>query len=355
MTHHPTGPEPRFGAWAPVYGTWGARTHTTDSLDAGYARNRDVVRQAEAAGFDSVLLAEHVVSPQSREGEVLETWTAAAAIAEATERIEIIAAVKPLLFHPGVLAKLALGIDDISRGRFAINLVSAWFKPEMGHLGIDMPPHDERYEYSAEWLEVVRALWQDRPVDHRGTRFTTEDLQLFPPPVHPGGPAVYFGGESEPARRLAARAADVFFINGRPLADTVALIDDLCRRPRALPPLRFGLSAFVIARPDEDEALAEFEELKELSARDDRSRLVAGIDTEVAMLKVGAGVPRVGTNGGTLAGLVGSYDQVAERIAAFHAAGIELFMLQFQPLEAELARFGAELIPRVRALTLSPA
>ncbi|MEA2340434.1 MAG: alkanesulfonate monooxygenase, partial [Solirubrobacteraceae bacterium] len=170
MTHHPTGPEPRFGAWAPVYGTWGARTHPTDRLDAGYARNRDVVLQAEAAGFDSVLLAEHIVSPQSREGEVLETWTAAAAIAEATERIEIIAAVKPLLFHPGVLAKLALGIDDISRGRFAINLVSAWFKPEMGHLGIDMPPHDERYEYSAEWLEVVRALWQDRPVDHRGTR-----------------------------------------------------------------------------------------------------------------------------------------------------------------------------------------
>ena len=73
------------------------------------------------------------------------------------------------------------------------------------------------------------------------------------------------------------------------------------------------------------------------------------------MMKVGAGVPRVGTNGGTLAGLVGSYDQVAERIAAFSAAGIELFMLQFQPLEAEVVRFGTEVIPRVRERSLSTA
>jgi alkanesulfonate monooxygenase len=354
MTHpDPTGP--RFGAWAPVYGTWGSRSHPTDSLDAGWRRNRDVVVRAEQAGFDSVLLAEHIVSPSSRDADVLETWTAAAALAEATERIEIIAAVKPLLFHPGVLAKLALGIDDISGGRFAINLVSAWFKPEMAHLGIEMPAHDERYVYSEEWLDVVRSLLRGETLDHHGARFATEDLQLFPPPVNPAGPTVYFGGESEPARQLAARAADVFFINGRPLEATAELIADLRRRPRTLAPLRFGLSAFVIARPDEDEARREFERLLSYSAQDDRARLIAGTDKDVAMMKVGAGVPRVGTNGGTLAGLVGSYDQVAERIAAFHAAGIELFMLQFQPLEAELDRFGAEVIDRVRALTLTAA
>jgi alkanesulfonate monooxygenase len=58
---------------------------------------------------------------------------------------------------------------------------------------------------------------------------------------------------------------------------------------------------------------------------------------------------RVGSNGGTAAGLVGSYDEVAERIKAFHAAGIELFMLQFQPFEVEMRRFAREVIPRVRA------
>jgi alkanesulfonate monooxygenase len=356
MTSHHTGPaDPRFGVWAPVYGSWGARTHPDDPADASYAHTRRVVARAEASGFSSVLLAEHIVNPGSGDYGVLETWTASAAVAEVTEHLEIIAAVKPLLFHPGVLAKLALGIDDISGGRFAINLVSAWFQPEMAQLGIEMPPHDERYRYSEEWLDVVRALWRGGPVHHAGPNFSLDGLRLVPEPIHPGGPTIYLGGESEPARRLAATSADVFFINGRSLEDTTELIEDVRRRPRTGAPLRFGLAAFVIARPDEDEALSALDHLHGLSARDDRSRLQAGIDPAVAMMKVNAGVPRVGTNGGTLAGLVGSYDQVAERIAAFSAAGIELFMLQFQPLEAEVERFGAEVIPRVRAQTLSAA
>jgi alkanesulfonate monooxygenase len=355
MTYSTTA-EPRFGVWAPVYGTWGAKTHPDDPIDASYARTRDVVLRAEEHGFRSVLLAEHIVNPSVGDAAVLETWTAAAALAEATEHIEIIAAVKPLLFHPGVLAKLALGIDEISGGgRFAINLVSAWFKPEMATLGIEMPPHDERYALSAEWLTVVRRLFAGERVDHRGERFALDGLELLPPATTPGGPTIYFGGESEPARALAADQADVFFINGRSLFDTVTLIEDLRRRPRTGPPLRFGLSAFVIARPDADEAQAELEHLLALSAQDDRARVVNGTDKDVAMMKVNAGVPRVGTNGGTLAGLVGSYDEVAARIAAFSAAGIELFMLQVQPLEAEVERFGTEVIPRVRARSLSPA
>ena len=346
---------PRFGVWAPVYGSWGSRHHPDDPPDAGYERTRELVRLAERLGFDSVLLAEHIVNPQRPDFDILETWTAAAAVADATERLEVIAAVKPLLFHPGVLAKQAIAIDRISGGRFAVNLVSAWFQPEMRQLGIEMPPHDERYRYSDEWLSVVKALWRGGPVEHHGEHFDIAGLDLRPGPVQAGGPTVYFGGESEVARELAARAADVFFINGRPLAQTVELIADLRRRPREGAALRFGLSAFVIARPTQREAEAELDRLQTLADVDDRSAVVAGTDPEAAMHKVNAGVPRVGTNGGTLAGLVGSYDRVAERIAEFSTAGIELFMLQFQPLEAELVRFAVEVLPRVRNRTHSTA
>ncbi|WP_250213938.1 hypothetical protein [Acrocarpospora catenulata] len=111
-----------------------------------------------------------------------------------------------------------------------------------------------------------------------------------------------------------------------------------------------GLAAFVIARPTDEEATTEHQRLLELSTLDDRSALAAGVDPKAAMFKVNQNVPRVGTNGGTAAGLVGSYDTVARRLRAFADAGVELFMLQFQPLEAELDRFATEVLPRVRLL-----
>ena len=71
-------------------------------------------------------------------------------------------------------------------------------------------------------------------------------------------------------------------------------------------------------------------------------------DPKVVMMQTMQKSARVGSNGGTAAGLVGSYDEVADRIIDFHAAGIELFMLQFQPFEAEMTRFAEEIIPRIR-------
>ena len=86
-----------------------------------------------------------------------------------------------------------------------------------------------------------------------------------------------------------------------------------------------------------------------------RADVYGNADPKAVMFQTFQKYPHIGTNGGTAAGLVGSYEQVAERIRAFHAQGIELFMLQFQPLEAEVERFGAEVIPRVRRRALAAA
>ncbi len=159
---------------------------------------------------------------------------------------------------------------------------------------------------------------------------------------------MYVGGESEPGRELAASRGDVYFINGRPLQDTAALIEDLRSRPRDRRPLRFGLSAFVIARPTEAEAKAEEAYLQSLIDAENRPEISGGTDPNTAMYQVLAGTRRIGSNGGTLAGLVGSYEQVIERIDAFHDAGVELFMLQFQPIESELDRFADNIIGHYR-------
>ncbi len=347
-----TPPPIRFGIWALVHGSRAALQDPDEPYDASWERNRRLIVEAETLGFDSTLVAQHTINPHHAPQDQLEAWTASAAIAALTNRIEIIAAIKPYLYHPVVLAKMALGIEHISRGRFAINLVNAWNRPELEKAGIGFAEHDERYVYGREWLSVVEPLMRGQTLNHTGRNFKVEDYTLRPADPWRARPRIYIGGESEPARALAAEMGDVWFINGQPIEDVRALIADVASRPRAGTPLRFGLSAFVIARATEAEAHAHHEHLFALAAKDVDIRKVqqANTDPKSVMAATMRRSARVGSNGGTAAGLVGSYDQVAERIAAFNRAGIETFMLQYQPFEAEMRRFAAEVMPRVKAI-----
>ncbi|KQP05828.1 MAG: LLM class flavin-dependent oxidoreductase [Methylobacterium sp.] len=342
---------PRFGIWAAVHGARAAHHDPDEPDDASWDRNRALVLEAEALGFDAVLVAQHTANPYDDGRDQLEAWTASAALAALTRRIEIIAAIKPGLYHPVVLAKMALQIEHIARGRFALNLVNAWNRAEFERAGLPFPAHDARYAYGAEWIGLVDRLMRGERVTHAGRHFRVEDYQLRPAGTFRTRPTIYLGGESEPARALAAERADVWFINGQPLDDVAALIADVAARP-APAPLRYGLSAFVIARETDAAAQIEHARLLALADRDAALRADTRARTDTASVmfaKTDAAATRhVGTNGGTAAGLVGSYDTVAARIRDFHAAGIDLFMLQFQPFEAEMRRFAEQILPRVR-------
>jgi alkanesulfonate monooxygenase len=340
---------PRFGIWIPVYGNW-AGTDPREAHDASFSRAKKLLVEAEELGFDTALLAQHLINPRANEIDQLETWTATAALAAVTERIELIAAIKPKLFHPVVLAKMALGIEEISGGRFAINVVNAWYRPEIENAGISFDDHDDRYAYGREWLEIVRGLISGERVTFSGKHFTVKEYALRPASRFRKRPTIYVGGESEPARTLTADFGDVFFNNGHPLPTVRENIADLARRPRHGEPLRYAMSAFVIARETEEDARAAEDELAALNATQDRSAMLAHVDPKAVMFKSFRKHPHIGTNGGTAAGLVGSYDVVAERILEFQAAGVDTFVLQFQPFGAEQRRFAEEVIPRVRRL-----
>jgi len=342
---------PRFGVWALVHGSRAARQDPEEPFDASWARNRSLVLEAEALGYETTLVAQHTFNPYNPDNGQLEAWTASAALAALTSRIEIITAIKPLLYNPVVLAKMALQIEEISGGRFAINLVNAWNRAEMDKSGVPFPEHDERYALGSEWLSVVEPLLRGERVNHDGRHFQVQDAVIVPRAATRARPRIYIGGESEPARALAAARADVWFINGQPIEDVRALIADVARRRRAGAALRYGLSAFVIARATEEAAFAAYERLAKLAELDKPilARQEIHIDRAVVMRQTKAKSPRIGTNGGTAAGLVGTYQQVADRIRDFHDVGIETFMLQFQPFEAEMRRFAAEVRPRLRA------
>jgi alkanesulfonate monooxygenase len=347
---------PRFGIWAPYRGKWvidPRRERPVASFDLA----RDVTLSAERSGFDTILFAQHTINPLDQTEEIQEAWTAAAAAL--TERIEIIAAIKPYLYHPVVLAKMALGIEDISRGRFAINLVNGWFIPELEKSGIGFPEHDERYAYGEEWLAVFKALVAGETLTHHGKYFHVDDYTLRPASRFRDRPFIYSGGESEQGRKLANDFADAWLINGRPIEDIVPMVADQQMRPRTGALLRFRITGFSVTRETDEEAQAVLAELYALqdSFYDTRSRdMRRNIDPKAEALQVNShyGARMIGANGGTLPGFVGSYDGVAHRIAAFYDIGITTFLLSFFPLVEEQERFAREVIPRVHALVDRP-
>ena len=148
----------RLGFWPPVYGNW-IMTDSPDQGVASYEYVKETTLLAEQLGFDTLLLAEHFIHPNGATLDLVDAWTSAAGLAALTSKIEIIAAVKPGLRAPGVIAKMANSIDHISRGRFAINLVSAWWPPEYEMLGAPALAHDDRYARAAEYIDILRGLW----------------------------------------------------------------------------------------------------------------------------------------------------------------------------------------------------
>ena len=344
-----------FGVWSPYRGKW-VIDPRTERLVASFDLTREVTLSAERSGFDTILYAQHTINPLDQTEEIQDAWTAAAAAAALTTRIEIIAAIKPRLYHPVVLAKMALGIEDISHGRFAINLVNAWFIPELERSGIGFPAHEERYAYGAEWLSVFKALVSGETLTHHGQYFDIDAYTLRPTSRHRDRPVIYSGGESELGRKLASDLADAWLINGRPLEDVVPLVADVRSRARAGAPLRFGITGFSLTRETEAEAqkaLADLYAIQDSFYDTRQAEMRKHIDPKVVALKVNQTYPgtrMIGANGGVLPGFVGSYDQVAERIAAFHGIGITTFLLSFFPLVEEQENFAREVIPRVKAL-----
>ena len=164
----------------------------------------------------------------------------------------MIAAVHPGLWQPAVLAKLGATANHPSGGRFAVNVVSGWFKDEFTHLGEPWLEHDERYRRSAEFLQVLRRTWTEDDVDFRGDFYRIHDFTLKPKPLNTAdrpNPELFQGGNSAAARRNGGYYADWYFSNGKDfdgVTEQVVEVRDHARQ--AGQEVRFGLNGFIIAR-----------------------------------------------------------------------------------------------------------
>jgi alkanesulfonate monooxygenase SsuD/methylene tetrahydromethanopterin reductase-like flavin-dependent oxidoreductase (luciferase family) len=285
-------------------------------------------------------------------GISFEPFTWAAGLAAATQRIRIGATVHTPVIHPVVAAKMATTVDHISQGRLGLNLVMGWFEPEMQMLGIPQLPHDERYDYGREWLEIASRIWDGGPsFDYNGNHFQLTDVRGAPTPVQRPRPLIFNAGTSRAGMDFASREADFVFGSVPDAAATEKLARDVRSIARERYNRQPGLltTATIICRDSEDEAQAAYQSLLDrgdwagaqnamdilgihsgsfdASLREFQARFVVGFGTQM---------------------MIGTPEQVATELKAVSDAGSEGVLLGFENYVTELDYFGRSVVPLLK-------
>ena len=338
----------RYGYWLPVFGGW-LRNVESENMQATWSYVKQLAQRSEAIGFDLTLIAElNLNDIKGVEAPSLDAWSTAAALAAVTERIELMVAVRPTFHLPALLAKQAANIDHISNGRLTLNVVSSWWAEEARKYGVTFEQHDDRYARTKEWLDVLDGTWKQDHFSYSGKYYRVEDNVLEPKPVSKPRPTLYAGGESPAAKELIAEKCDAYLMHGDPPERVAEKVKDL-RERRArhnLPPLKFGVAGYAVVRDTQREAEDEVRRITDVqqsaAGYANYREWLAGTQLEQRVSLEDYSV----SNRGLRSGLVGTTEQVAERLAAFEKVGVDLVLLQFSPQFEEMEHFAQTIIRR---------
>jgi FMNH2-dependent dimethyl sulfone monooxygenase len=342
----------RYGYWLPVFGGW-LRNVSDERMETSWNYVSRLARRSEQVGFDLTLIAELYMNDiKGVAAPALDAWSTAAALAAITERLELMVAVRPTFHNPALLAKQAANIDNISGGRVALNVVSSWWKDEARRYGVQFDQHDDRYARTAEWLEIVSRAWKDTSVSFKGKYHTVEDLIVEPKPrasAERPRPVIYAGGESEAAKSLITKQCDAYVMHGDPPERVAPKVGDIQRRRAdlGLDPMPVGMAAYAIVRRTEDAARREVERITNVApGSPGYGNYQDWIQNTQLEQRVSLEDYSV-SNRGLRAGLVGTPEQVAERVVEFEKAGVNLLLIQCSPQYEEMERFAEEVMPLV--------
>jgi FMNH2-dependent dimethyl sulfone monooxygenase len=336
----------RFGYWMPIFGGW-LRNVRDEGMSVDWPYVRDVAVESERHGFDLTLIAElNLNDIKGHRAPSLDCWTLAPAVAAVTERLELMLAVRPNYHSPALTAKALSTLDTIAPDRLSLNVVSSWWKDEAAQYGAPFDVHDARYARTQEWLDVVGRLLREETVTHDGPLYHLAGTVLEPKPARV--PPIYMGGESPKAKEVIAQQADAYVMHGDAPEVIAAKVADLAARRAAVgrPPLAFGVSGYVICRDTQAEAQAELERI--LDVRSSAETYASYQDfVEGSQLESRVSVEEYSvSNRGLRSGLIGTPDQIIDRLRAYEQAGVSLMLLQFSPQREEMARFGRDVIRR---------
>jgi FMNH2-dependent dimethyl sulfone monooxygenase len=350
----------KFAYWVPNVSGGLVTSDIEQRTDWNYEYNAKLAQTAENNGFEYALSQVRYEASYGAEFQH-ESTSFSLALLLATQRLKVIAAVHPGLWQPAVLAKLGATADQVSNGRFAVNVVSGWFKDEFTHLGEPWLEHDERYRRSAEFLQVLRKIWTEDDVEFRGDFYRIHDFTLKPKPLNSlerPNPEIFQGGNSTAARRNGGRYADWYFSNGKDfdgLTEQVIEVRDHAREVGR--EVRVGLNGFIIARDTEREARDTLREIIEKANRPAVEGFRAAVQQAGNSTSDHRGMWADSTfedlvqyNDGFRTQLIGTPEQIAERIAAYRKRGVDLILGGFLHFQEEIEYFGSHVLPLVREI-----
>jgi alkanesulfonate monooxygenase len=326
-----------------------------------FASNVRYAQTAETHGFEYALTQIRFTASYGAANQH-ESVSLSQGLLHNTTRLKLIAAILPGPWNPTIAAKQLASIDNYTNGRIAVNMVSGWFKGEFTAIGQWWLEHGERYRRTNEFIRCLKGIWTsgEEGFTFGGDFYQFRDYKLSPKPVQKPHPEIFQGGNSDDARNNGAEVSDWYFMNGNDLDGFREQIADVKERARKVGregEVKFAVNGFVIVRETEEEAV---QVLKEIQGKAD-TEAVEGFREAVKQAGASTGDKKgmwadskmedlVQYNDGFKTKLIGTKEQVADRIVLLKSLGVDLVLTAFLHYEDDIEQFGKEVLPLVRKL-----
>lgn len=321
--------------------------------------NKQVVLKAEKYGLEFAL---SMIKLHGFGGETefwdhgLESFTLMAGLASITSKIKLYASTAVLTIPPAIVARMASTISDISGGRFGVNIVSGWHKIEYSQMGLW--PGDEyfgqRYDYSTEYVTIMKDLWDTGHSDFKGQFFQMDNCRLSPPPVKPV--QLVAAGQSDRGMQFAAEYCDFNFAFGQGVNEPTKAADVPARLQSHAAKTGREVGSYmlymIIADETDAVAMAKWDAYNVGADQDALAHLLgkAAEDTAPSETSMAAAVLRspspINFSMGTL---VGSYANVASMLDEVATMpGVSGIMLTFDDFLVGMDDYGTRIQPLMK-------